>query len=216
MKRLAKVLGMTFILMLTLSTISAVSVGAGSRPTNRQTTTVTTHPSQGPVTEIDGARAHLVSNKDGITVLMRTKELEYLHANTLWFVTINRPDLCLTSPCSSEDILKRTDIVKANVVYGNGRIVRSGMTSFMAYVPTGPVEGGWFENDLTNPMGAEVHLVINDHGMIIPGMEREMTKTYRAGCTDASIPVAFPPAAYADGTPGPNACRLVQVAIFKQ
>ncbi len=43
----------------------------------------------------------------------------------------------------------------------------------------------------------------------------EMIRTYRTGCTDASLPAIFPPAAFADGTPGPNTCRLYQAAVFE-
>lgn len=216
MNRQHRILGMMFILLVTLTSLTALTASASRGPNNRTTVPVTTHPSQGPVTVIDGATARLQSNDDGILVMMTTKQLDKMHADTLWVVTINRPDLCLTAPCSSEDILKRTDIVDANVVYGGGRVIRGDTTSFMSYLPVGKVEGGWFDNDFVNPRGAEVHLVVNDHGPLIPALAREMTSTYRAGCTDASIPVAFPPTAYADGTPGPNQCRLVQLAIFQQ
>jgi hypothetical protein len=49
---------------------------------------------------------------------------------------------------------------------------------------------------------------------VIAGLEEEMVSTYRAGCTDASLPAFFPPSAFADGTPGHNTCRLWQTAIF--
>ena len=216
MNRKYKIFGMTFILLVTLSSITAMAASASRAPNQHTSAPVTTHPSQGPVTVIDGATARMHSNDDGIVVIMATKQLDKMHADTLWVITINRPDLCLTSPCTPEDILKRTDIVDANVVYGGGRVVRGNITSFMSYLPVGEVDGGWFDNDFVNPRGAEVHLVVNDHGPLIPELAREMTSTYRAGCTDASIPTAFPPTAYADGTPGPNQCRLVQVAIFQQ
>ena len=41
-----------------------------------------------------------------------------------------------------------------------------------------------------------------------------MIQTYRAGCTDASLPGIFPPTAKSDGEPGPNSCQLYQVAVF--
>jgi hypothetical protein len=33
---------------------------------------------------------------------------------------------------------------------------------------------------------------------------------------DKSFPAEFPAAAFADGTPGPNTCRMIQAAIFTQ
>jgi ubiquinone/menaquinone biosynthesis C-methylase UbiE len=42
-----------------------------------------------------------------------------------------------------------------------------------------------------------------------------MIRTYRAGCTDASLPAIFPASAKGDGQPGPNTCRLWQLAVFE-
>ncbi len=47
-------------------------------------------------------------------------------------------------------------------------------------------------------------------------MEREMIRSYRAGCTDPSVPAAFPAKAKADRTLESNQCHLVQVGIFQQ
>ena len=63
-------------------------------------------------------------------------------------------------------------------------------------------------------MTAEIQFVINDHGPVLQGFLPEMTHTYRAGCTDASIPAIFSATARADGVPGPNACQLYQMAVF--
>jgi hypothetical protein len=213
MKHTPKLFG---ILALLLAALPVLTVAASGQPAQHTTAVVTTHASQGPVTVVEGATAKLTSNDAGITVTFNTSGLELLHAHTMWIVIVNRPDLCLTTPCTGTDVLTRTDIVEGNVVYGGGRVVRSHASSFAAHIPVGEVVGGWFDTEFTNPRGAEVHLIINDHGPIIPGLTLEMTRTYRAGCTDASIPTIFPPSAYADGTPGPNQCRLMQVAIFQQ
>jgi hypothetical protein len=60
-----------------------------------------------------------------------------------------------------------------------------------------------------------VQFVVNDHGPLLPEFLPEMIQTYRAGCTDASLPAIFPATARGDGTPGPNTCRLFQVAVFQ-
>jgi hypothetical protein len=213
MNRKSRLLGVLSILMLALP---AMTLSASAAPVQRTTTTVMTHPSQGPVTEIEGASAMLWATDAGIFALMQTRQLEIGHPHTLWIVMINRPELCEATPCTPNDVLMRTDIVEANVVYGAGRVIRGDSTPFMTFLPTGDVDGGWFDNALTNPKGAEIHLVLQDHGPMIPGLTLEMTRTLRAGCTDASIPAAYPPVAFADGTPGPNTCRLVQAAIFQQ
>lgn len=213
MLRKTKLIGLIGILLVALPAMTASAAGP---PAQHTTATVTTHPSQGEVEEINGAAAKLRANDAGITATLRTHQLELGHPHTMWVVIINRPDLCETIPCTGADILERTDVVEANIVYGGGRVVHSHTEPFMAHVPVGEVEGGWFDTEFTNPRGAEVHLVLMDHGPLIPDLAREMTSTLRAGCTDESVPAAYPEVAFADGTPGPNTCRLVQVAIFQQ
>lgn len=66
------------------------------------------------------------------------------------------------------------------------------------------------------PDDGQVHLVVNDYGPVIDGRVTDMLSTYRDGCADASIPTPMPETARAQGQPGPNECRLVQFAVFKQ
>jgi hypothetical protein len=89
------------------------------------------------VTRLQGVLEAGPSNDAGITVTMQTTGLDLTHAHTLWVIIINRPNLCLTSPCTPNDVLTRTDIVEANVVYGSGRVVRSHTSPFIAHLPCG-------------------------------------------------------------------------------
>ncbi len=66
------------------------------------------------------------------------------------------------------------------------------------------------------PTGAKIHLVLNDHGRLHPEIAALMLTSYRGGCSDGSLPPPFPASAKADGVPGPNACVLIQDAIFQQ
>jgi hypothetical protein len=74
----------------------------------------------------------------------------------------------------------------------------------------------WFGNGYWNLLGAEIHLVINDHGPLVSHLAHSMLNSYRGGCTDESLPPPFPATAKADGTPGPNTGRLVQDVAFVQ
>jgi hypothetical protein len=47
-------------------------------------------------------------------------------------------------------------------------------------------------------------------------MATTMLQSYRGGCTDESLPGAFPDTAKNDGIPGPNTCQLFQDVIFQQ
>ena len=213
MLRRSKLLGLVMVLLVGLPTLA---VSAEGRPANHMSQVMLTHASQGPVTVVDGSVAKLRANDQGITAQVRTHGLVSGNVHTFWIAIVNRPDLCETSPCGPPDVLGRPEVVETNVVYGGGRVVRSHTTPFSAHVAAGEIEGGWFDNAFTNPRTAEIHVIINDHGPMIPGMVREMATTYRGGCTDESIPPAFPETAFANGTPGPNTCRLVQFSIFVQ
>ena len=179
---------------------------------------VSTHPSQGPVTVVPGAIATLVTTDAGAQVTLRTSGLAAGHPHTVWFVAINRPDQCAAAPtCTAGDILFRTEAVDAEVVYLTGAVVGNhGKAGFAGSIRAGDVPHGWFGNGLTNPRGAEIHLILMDHGPAIPGLVDNQISTLRGACTDASVPAAFPPVAFADGTPGPNTCRLVQFAVLAQ
>jgi hypothetical protein len=178
---------------------------------------VFTHPSQGPSVQVPDATATLVSNDNGARATFTTRGLAPGHAHTLWWVVINAPENCAASPCTAADVLFNDEVVQSNVAYGGGNVVGgSGKATFAAHFSTGPVPGGWFGSEFTNPRGAEIHLIIMDHGPAIPELVSNQIRTLRGGCTDESVPAAFPPVAHADGVPGPNTCRLVQLAIFEQ
>ena len=177
---------------------------------------VKTHPSQGDVSVVTQAKARIQADDKGIFVAMNTYGLTPGHVHTLWLVTINDPGACDASPCTSRDVLKRTDVVKADVGYAGGIIVGGdGSGSFAAYQPVGDLDGAWFKDGLKRTDDVEVHLVVNDHGPVIEDRVADMLSTYRGGCTNESIPAPMPASARAQGTPGPNQCRLVQFSIFE-
>lgn len=183
------------------------------------------HPSQNPAApQIPGAIATLVANDNGIHMSLRTSQLESGHAYTIWWVIFNAPENCAGGmfggqqlTCVPADVLFNAAVVDGEVAYAAGHVVgSSGRSSFAASLRTGPVPGGWFGNGLTNPRGADIHLVMMDHGPAIPELVASQISTLRGGCTDESVPAAFPPVAHADGIPGPNTCRLVQFAVLEQ
>ena len=180
-------------------------------------THVETHPSQGDVEIIEGSSATLMRSEEGIFATMSTDRLEDGHVYTLWVVIVNNPEVCEASSCTPPEILGNSDELQSEVTWGDGIIVSDeGRAEFTIYLPAGDVQEPWFGNGLTNPTGAQIHLIINDHGELIPEMAANMLNTYRGGCTDDSLPPPFPDTAKADGEAGPNTCALVQAAIFGQ
>lgn len=163
-----------------------------------------------------GASAQLVRTAQGISYSIKTEHFLAGHAYTVWIVVVNDPAACSASPCSPVDILL-TPATKAQVTYGTGHVVGdSGEAGFGGALQRGPIPGGWLSDQgLDNPLGAEVHFVLNDHGPMLPEFMPGMIRTYREGCTDESLPGIFPPSAKADGAAGPNTCHLRQLAVFQ-
>lgn len=178
---------------------------------------VETHPSQGDVREIPGSEAVKVTTKEGIFVSLKTNELVPGNAYTMWFVAINNPEVCDSSPCTGKDVLTRSQAVKSDVGYADGLIAGAdGAGHFSTFQPVGELPHAWLGGGLTHPKVAEIHLVIHDHGPVIPGREAAMTQSYRDGCADDSLPAIVPEAtAKANGMSGPNTCKLVQDVIFE-
>lgn len=162
------------------------------------------------------AVARLVRTGEGISFTIDTEQLLGGHAYTVWVVVVNDPGACSSRPCSPPDILLNPE-TDSQVVYGTGNVVGgSGEAGFGGALRRGPIPDGWLpDQGLDDPRGAEVHLVLNDHGPMLPEFMPGMIRTYREGCTDESLPAIFPASAKADGMPGPNTCRLRQFAVFQ-
>jgi hypothetical protein len=167
---------------------------------------------------VEGASATLVTSEHGLFGTMETMGLEDGHVYTFWVGIFNNPEACAASPCTAADMTGNNDGVQGNLTWGDSILYsgEDGRMTFTAHVAAGDITEPWYDYGLTNPTGAEIHLVINDHGEFIPDMAASMLNTYRGGCTDESLPPPFPDSAKSDGEPGPNACTLIQVAIITQ
>ena len=199
-----------------LTTAGMALVATASLANDMRTAPVKSHPSQGDVAVVAGATARLATHDNGVFVNIDTTALTPGNVHTLWLVVINNPAACEGENCTSKDVLKRSDIVDSDVGYAGGVIVdENGEARFAYHQAEGALNGGWFGAGLKATDAAEIHLVINDHGPVINDRVERMLATYRDGCTDESIPAPMPDTARAQGEAGPNACRLMQFAIFK-
>ncbi|WP_170416408.1 hypothetical protein [Ruegeria atlantica] len=179
-----------------------------------QQASVNTHRSQGEVREVQGATGTMVRSEDGIFVDVKTKELEPGHVYTMWFVAINDPSNCSATPCPSTDVLGSSTMVKSDLGFADGTIADlSGAAHFATFQPLGELTNAWFGNGLAQS-GAEIHLVLRDHGPMQMGYERQMMSTFRGGCTDESVSDSVPDTARNDGLMGYFACSNQQTVIF--
>jgi hypothetical protein len=195
--------------------LGLAGAGGVAARADRQTAPVMWHPQTGLSGSVaTDAHATLVRRPDGVSFAIWTEQLRPHHAYTVWLVVINNPSACSATPCSGPDILLNPD-TDSQVAYGAGHVSGgSSRGAFAGSFQAGSLEGWLPGGGLFAPTTAQIQLVLNDHGPMLPAYMPEMTHTYRAGCTDASIPGIFPGTARADGTPGPNACQLYQTAVF--
>ena len=211
----------TFTLLFVIVTFSACTVqteaGESTAPIQKTQAPVMSHPSQGEMVTIENASALLLTDDDGASASMRTALLTPGHVYTAWWVIINKPEACTERPCTATDLLSNTEAVEGDVGYADGLVADDrGTGNFAAYLPVGDLTDHWFGNGLTNPRGAEIHLVIHDHGPVIPEQAANMLMTFRGGCTDGSLAPVFPDFTKEFGQVGNNTCKLVQVVMFEQ
>jgi hypothetical protein len=164
---------------------------------------------------VDGASAQLVRNSNGISFHISTNSLTPGNAYTLWLVVVNNPAACSAHPCTAADIT-RNPATHAQVRYAAGTVAgESGRATLSGAIQEGPLSGWLPDRALEDARHGEIHLVVNDHGPMIPEYMPGMIQTYRGGCRDGSpFPPPFPATALADGEPGPNTCLLYQAAVF--
>lgn len=112
----------------------------------------------------------LVRTVDGISMNIDTSDLP-IGANSVWWVIFNDPSKCSDGECGENDVLPPPGNVSAGVSVfwaGTGAIVGPDrMAHFSSNLGLGeesaPGEFLWGPG-LTNPLGAEVHLIVRYHG----------------------------------------------------
>jgi len=157
---------------------------------------------------IDGAEAILTRMEHGLSVTMTSADLKPGHVYSLWWVIMDVPENCTDNNCSFDDVflmdddgryilddngqrqansLQRESAVISNLS-GMGTIgLDNGKAVFRAHLPIGDLSGdNLFGPGLHNPMTAEVHIIIRDHGPASPDPEilAEQLMEPWGGCPD--------------------------------
>lgn len=199
---------------MTAMVATLVAPAALARATH-QDAPVSWHPQTGSTEVVERATGQVTRNDDGIAFRLRTNSLTPGNAYTLWLVIVNHPEECAATPCTAPEIVGNEDTA-SQISFAAGNVVgESGRATFSGHVKEGPLDGWLEDRALEDARGAEVHLVVNDHGPALGEHMPGMIRTYRGGCSDDSpFPPIFPENALADGEPGPNTCLLTQSAVF--
>ena len=134
---------------------------------------------------------------------------------TIWWVAVQNYGVCAKNPCTPPEVMSDGEAADAVVAFAAGGVVADdGTISLAGYIPKGKVEGNFFETELHSPETAEWHLGMHNHGPLDPSIADEMLSSFRAGCSDESIPAFYPATALEDGAKGTFECKIVQAAIF--
>jgi hypothetical protein len=166
---------------------------------------------------IAGTHALLETSPAGASMRIETSGLTPGHAITVWWVAVQSPENCSTRPCSPMDAMGNAELMNTVATNAGGAVVEAdGTLEIASFLPVGAVDGNFYDSTFDQPQTAEFHLVIQDHGPLIPDLAAEMLGYFRGGCTDESVPPFYPASAMSDGQPGPNACNTAQVALFIQ
>jgi hypothetical protein len=150
-----------------------------------------TAPHADPV--VPGAWSSLNRNSSGISAIFHTSGLEAGHVYTMWWVVFNHPEECIGG-CDGADVGAALggngNPAGIGILYAAGRIAGgTGKLSIGARLNEGSIAGCQTSEPfdgvctaLSDPMGAEVHLVLHDHGPPIAGMVQDQLHSFDGGC----------------------------------
>jgi hypothetical protein len=205
--------------------IGSVASATGTGGPERQSADVLTFAGFEPV---EGATARLARSEDALLTRTDTRELDHGHVLTLWWVVFNHPENCEHGAgevaCGEADLFDGSDGptgVDPSCVYGGGSLVGgNGHARFTDRLSVGDVRDSCIDffaaavpdlegtdHGLTNPEGAEVHLVVRSHGPRIPGQVAAQRTTFAGGCEE------FLPAGATHGLDA-GQCSDLQFAIL--
>lgn len=164
---------------------------------------------------VEGTSVVLEKGPFGVAMAIKSSGLTPGDVVTVWWVAIQNPQVCKATPCSPIETMS-VDSGSDSVVAlaASGVVSDDGAISLASYLPVGEVEGNFFDTTLHSPETAEYHLPIHNHGPLDPSIAQEMLTSFRAGCTDESLPEYYPQTALSDGVQGNFDCKTVQVAAF--
>jgi len=133
----------------------------------------------------------LVRTDAGISATYKTEGLPSGQAITMWFIVVNNPEACNSSPCSIEDVLFN-EAAQGDFLFGAGHVIGgSGAGNFGGSLKVGDISGSGFPEigmperavGLLNPRGAEVHLALHSHGPALSGQTlKSQISSFTGGC----------------------------------
>lgn len=164
---------------------------------------------------IEGTSVVLEKGSFGAAMALKSSGLTPGDVVTVWWVAIQNYSVCEAKPCTPEETMGNGVESDSVVTLAAGGVVsEDGTISLASFLPIGKVEGNFYDTTFHSPEAAEYHLPIHNHGPLDPSISEEMLTSFRAGCTDESLPEYYPQTALSDGVAGNFDCKTIQVAAF--
>jgi hypothetical protein len=164
----------------------AVTTNAQSKESGNPKTNSRTVLFFGTSNVVPNAGTSLLRDSGGVFFTFNTQGLPVGHAISAWMAIFNNPAYCATSPCTPADFSNPN--VDGLLVNTGGRVIGlDGAATFGAYRAVGDITGfdhGAGINGLVDPLRAEIHLVLRDHGVASedPGVLAAQLSTFNGGC----------------------------------
>lgn len=154
--------------------------------------------------------SRLARGVNGVRFDLRAEDQPAGSAMTLWVVIFNRPDRC-GGECGEDDLFGNPD-AEADLLYADGDVVSNrGRGQFRGSVAFHDASAsimplfGLPARGLVSET-AEIHLVVRDHGPVLPDLRAAQLTTLNGGCTGMGPEF---------GTPGPNLCVDAAFAVHR-
>lgn len=172
-------------------------------------------PSGMPPGPVAGSEVMLNLSPAGASMILETSDLTPGHAITVWFVAIQSPENCASNPCTPMEAMGMADKMNPIATNAGGAVVSDeGGIRVQGFLPVGDVAGNFYDTTFIAPETSEYHIVVHDHGPLIPELAADQISSFRGGCTAESVPPFYPDTSRTDGQGGPNTCVTRQVALF--
>lgn len=146
---------------------------------------------------VPGATTTLLRTDSGVALQVQTSMLDAGAAYTVWAVVFNHPEKCATpNQCGEPDVFgaaAHVDAVGTSLIFAAGHVLGAGgVGNFGGHLRAGDTSGcqavfaelglNLCHGGVTNPRGAEIHLVIRSHGSPIPGRVARQIGSFDGGC----------------------------------
>ncbi len=156
------------VLLLAGMTLAGAAPAIASAPEVGTSPVFSIGPGHSFIDWVSGASSTLTRTANGVNVSVQTSGLPEGHAVTVWALIFNNPSACGAGGCEETRGDLRVGAVQGSVQRVTGHVV--GTTgSFAGHLNIGEATQTAFGPGLLDPFGAQIHLIVREHGVAASG-----------------------------------------------